>query len=105
MAGLDQGLTANASAPLSRITDLSGQMTRALAVGAGGAAMAMANPAAASSAVTDTSVVAIRAAPATYNLHFHGIAGDPQNIAEAVRKALEQIERERRGRGFGDDEG
>jgi len=29
--------------------------------------------------------------------------GQAQDIADEVRKAIEQIERERRGRGFGDD--
>jgi hypothetical protein len=104
MAGLDQGLAANTSGPLSRITDLSGQMTRALAVGAGSVAMAAVSPAAASSGTGTSPTATASAAPATYNLHFHGVTGDPQDIAEAVRRALEQIERERRGRSFGDGE-
>ena len=102
MAGLDQGLAANTSGPLSRISDLSGQMTRALSVGAMGTALAVAPPAAAQSpGAAGASAPAPTAA--TYNLHFHGISGDPQDIADAVREALEKIERERRGRGFGDD--
>lgn len=103
MAGLDQGLAANTSGPLSRITELSGQMTRALAVGAGGAAMAAAAPAAAQ--VPGGSAGAAQAAA-----HYHytiqvtvtgGAQG--QDIADQVREAIEKIERERRGRGFGDD--
>ncbi|AXB75459.1 phage tail tape measure protein [Novosphingobium sp. P6W] len=105
MGGLDQGLAANAPGPIARINELAGQMTRALAVGAGGAAMAAAVPAAASSAGSVAPTSAASAAPATFNLHFHGVTGNPQDIAEAVRKAIEQIERERRGRSFGDDEG
>ncbi|WP_454796903.1 phage tail tape measure protein [Novosphingobium lindaniclasticum] len=103
MAGLDQGLAANTSGPISRITDLSGQMTRALAVGAGGAAMSAALPAAAASGAPAASSAAARAAPANYHLHFHGVTGDPKDIADAVRRALEDIENERRGRGFGDE--
>lgn len=103
MEGLDQGLAANTSGPLSRISDLSGQMTRALAVGAGGVAMAAVSPAAASGSTLAAAVPAAAAAPTTYNLHFHGISGDPEDIAEAVRRSIEQIEREKRGRGFGDD--
>lgn len=105
MAGLDQGLAANASGPLARITDLSGQMTRALAVGASSAGIAMASPLAAQASVVQSgagSESAPPAAPATYNLHFHGVTGNPQDIADVVREALEEIERERRGRGFGD---
>lgn len=106
MAGLDQGLADSASNPLARITDLSGQMTRALAVGASSAAIAAASPLAAQAPISPsgTSMAsAPPAAPATYNLHFHGVTGDPQDIADAVREALEEIERERRGRGFGDN--
>lgn len=101
MAGLDQGLAANTSGPLSRITDLSGQMTRALSIGAMGTAMAAAAPTAAR-APAGIGADARPSVPATYNLHFHGVTGDPQDIATAVREALEQLERERRGRGFGD---
>jgi phage tail tape measure protein, TP901 family, core region len=103
MAGLDQGLAANTSGPLSRISDLSGQMTRALSVGAVGTAMAGASPAAAQAPGG-----AGKAAPAAVQNHYTiqvtvtgGAQG--QDIAEQVREAIEQIERERRGRGFGDD--
>ncbi|MEE4451475.1 phage tail tape measure protein [Novosphingobium resinovorum] len=102
MAGLDQGLAANTSGPLSRITDLSGQMTRALAVGAGGVAMAAVTPAAASAVAGAAPASAASAGAATYNLHFHGISSDPQDIEDAVRRAMEAIERERRGRAMAD---
>lgn len=102
MGGLDQGLAANAPGPIARINELAGQMTRALAVGAGGAAMAAAMPAAAASAGS-APASSPSAAPATYHLHFHGVTGDPQDIANAVRRAMEQIERESLGRRFGDD--
>ncbi|WP_159977803.1 MULTISPECIES: phage tail tape measure protein [unclassified Novosphingobium] len=103
MGGLDQGLAANAPGPIARINELAGQMTRALAIGAGGAAMAAAMPASAQSAGSAAPASAAGAAPATYNLHFHGVTGDPQDIADVVRRAMEQIEREKRGRAFGDD--
>lgn len=102
MAGLDQGLAANTSGPLSRISDLSGQMTRALSVGAVGASIAAASPAVGQSPGT-AAASATPAAPATYNLHFHGIGSDPQDIEDAVARAIEKIERDRRGRGFGDN--
>lgn len=101
MAGLDQGLAANTSGPLSRIVDLSGQMTRALAVGAGAGAIAATTviPAAAQSAPCATGRAA---AGITYNLHFHGIGGDPQDIEDVVRRVMERLENEHRGRSFGD---
>lgn len=106
MAGLDQGLADNSSNPLARFTDLSGQMTRALAVGASSAAIAAASPSAAQSPASQSGYPMAGAppsAPATYNLHFHGVTGEPQDIADAVRDALEKFERDRRARGFGDD--
>ncbi|CCA91305.1 phage tail tape measure protein [Novosphingobium sp. PP1Y] len=105
------GITANPIAPLvrsaqpegggilSRIADSSGRMAGALVAGAAAPAVAMASPA---TAPADT-----RAAPsvpgATYNITVHAGAAPAQDIAEEVRKAIEQIERERRGRGFGDE--
>ncbi|WP_374414218.1 phage tail tape measure protein [Novosphingobium colocasiae] len=105
MAGLDQGLAANTSGPLSRITDLSGQMTRALAVGAGAGAIVAGSaiPAAASGASGSAGAAAARSV--TYQISITvGAGGSAQDIAEEVRKAIEAIERERRGRGFGDDD-
>lgn len=103
MAGLDQGLAANTSGPIARITDLSGQMTRALAVGATGAAMAAAVPAAAAGSPAGAPAAAVSAAGNTYNLHFHGVGSEPQDIEDAVRRAIERIENEKRGRGYGDE--
>ncbi|QDK32552.1 phage tail tape measure protein [Sphingomonas sp. IC081] len=102
MAGLDQGLANNTGGPLRRITDLSGQMTQALAVGAGGVALAAASPAAAQGASAGA------AAPVQVNHYTIKIdvtgGAQAQDIADQVRKAIEDIEREKRGRGFGDDE-
>ncbi|BAV65749.1 phage tail tape measure protein [Sphingobium cloacae] len=102
MEGLDQGLAANTSGPLSRITDLSGQMTRALAVGAGGAAMAVAAPAAAASASGASAGPASIHNSYSITIKVEG-AGHGEDIAEQVRRAIEEIERRKRGRGFGDD--
>lgn len=104
MSGLDRGLAANSSGSVSRIADLSGQMTRALAVGAGAGAMAIAAPSSAAAATSAPRAASASRSSDTYNLHFHGVSGDPQSIADAVRKALEQLDRDRRGRGFGDGE-
>jgi TP901 family phage tail tape measure protein len=102
MGGLDQGLAANVPGPIARISDLAEQMTRALAVGAGGAAIAAAAPAAAQSAGAAGPPASTQINHYTIKIEVSGDA--PLNdIAEAVRRALDQIERERRGRGFGDD--
>lgn len=103
MEGLDQGLATNTSGPLQRITDLSGQMTRALAVGAGGVAMAAASPAAA----TAGSAGGARAltVPSIYNITINANgSGQSQDIEEAVRRAIEQIKREEQARTFADRE-
>jgi TP901 family phage tail tape measure protein len=104
MAGLDQGLAANTAGPLARITDLAGQMTRALAVGAGGAVMASAvsAPAAAGARAPAAAQGAGPRAGDTYNLHFHGMGADPREIEDAIRRAMEQIEREKQAREFRD---
>lgn len=102
MAGLDQGLANNTGGPLRRITDLSGQMTQALAVGAGGVALAATSPAAAQGAGSGG---AMPAQVNHYTIKIEVTGGAPaQDIADQVRKAIEDIEREKRGRGFGDDE-
>lgn len=122
MAGLDQGLASNTGGPLDRIAelsdrmtkgfsaspiiprimDLSGQMASAIGVDTAGAAMAVASPAAAQQPATGPTATA-GPMQATYELHFHGVTGDPQDIADKVREAINQIERDRRGRGFGDE--
>ena len=102
MAGLDQGLAAGAGGPLSRIADLSGQMTRALAIGAGAGAIAAAAPAAAGAPGSSQAGAAVQNSY-SYSITIQAGSGQPQEIAQAVREAIEKIERERRGRGFGDD--
>ena len=123
MAGLDQGLAENTAGPLQRISALSEAMTigfnaegggmlrrisdssgivaGALAAGAAAPAMALASPAAAQPDAR--SGLGAPASAATYHITIKAEGGQAQDIAEEVRKAIEQIERERRGRGFGDE--
>ena len=123
MAGLDQGLADNAAGPLQRITALSNAMTKgfnadgggmlgritdasgkvasALAAGTAAPAMALASPAAAQPGVDASANAGVGGV--TYKITIKAEGGAPaQDIAGEVRKAIEQIERERRGRGFGD---
>jgi phage-related protein len=121
MAGLDQGLANNTGGPLDRIAelsdrmtkgfsaspiiprimDLSGQMASAIGVGATGAAMAVASPAAAQQPATSPAAAAVQN---HYTIQVTVTGGaQGQDIADQVREAIEQIERERRGRGFGDE--
>jgi hypothetical protein len=103
MAGLDQGLAANTSGPLSRITDLSGQMTRALAVGASAGTIAAAGIAPAAAQAPASSAATSGAAGNTYHIKIEVSGGaGATDIADEVRKAIEAIERERKGRGFSD---
>lgn len=103
MQGLDGGIRAAQDAPIARINTLAGDITRAMALGAAIPAIgtpAMATPPAPPPARPATGVAAdVR----RYELHFHGVGGNPHDIARAVRDALDQIERERRGRTFSDD--
>ena len=84
-----------------KINNLSAQVRSALIAGAASAAVA-ASPVAAQTSAT--------ASPApvppsiTYSIKIEVTGGaQGQDIADEVRKAIEQIERERRGRSFGDD--
>ncbi len=101
MDGLDQGLANGSAAPIERISSLSARMAGAMALGASGAAMAVSVPGAARDAGGAGRTASL--APVEYHLNFYGVTGDPTDIAEAVRKAIEDLERERRGRTFGDD--
>lgn len=116
MSGLDQGLAANTAGPLSRISSLSGQMTKALGVGAIGTAIAASGPAFAAPPMIAPAPIGVRAdmssaVPAspppqqvTYTIQVSVSGGAPaSDIAQQVREAIEQIERERRGRSFGDN--
>lgn len=96
-------LDADLSSPLTRINDLSGQMARALAAGASIGPVAYESPSPATAQPAPAAPARPAPSPISVTLHFHGAAGNPQDIAEEVRKAIEQIERDRRGRSFGDE--
>jgi hypothetical protein len=120
MAGLDQGLADNTAGPLQRIAslsdamtagfradggamlgrigDASGQIASAVALGAAVPAAALAAPA----QVAGQGAPTASAAPASYTITINAGTAPAPDIAREVRKAIEDIERERRGRGFGD---
>lgn len=104
MQGLDGGVAAEQRAPIERVKMLAADITRAMAVGAATPAIASAPIGAGAPPLAPARAVPAASPPATYNLHFHGVSGNPQDIAQAVKEAMEQLERERRGRGFGDGE-
>jgi hypothetical protein len=119
MAGLDQGLADNTAGPLQRIAslsdamtagfradggamlgrigDASGQIASAVALGAAVPAAAMPAPAPGQGAPTAS------AAPASYTITINAGTAPAPDIAREVRKAIEDIERERRGRGLAMD--
>lgn len=104
MAGLDQGLDTGATGPLNRIRDLSGQLTRAMAVGATAPALLAASPAAAGPPTSPALTATAPASGNTYNLTIN-VNGQstPTDIERAVRSAIERIERERSARTFRDN--
>lgn len=105
MQGLDGGIQSAQASPIDRIKGLAADITRAMAVGAATPSIAMAAADVPGRAANHAIAPNSRAAPPpVFNLHFHGVKGDAQDIANKVRQVIEQIERERRGRGF-DDEG
>ncbi|GMM59971.1 phage tail tape measure protein [Novosphingobium pituita] len=120
MAGLDQGLAENTAGPLQRIAslsdamtagfradggamlgrigDASGQIASAVALGAAVPAAALPAPAQGAGPGAPTATVA----PASYTITINAGTAPAPDIAREVRKVIEDIERERRGRGFGD---
>ncbi|KMS58870.1 hypothetical protein V473_10925 [Sphingobium cupriresistens LL01] len=103
MQGLDGGIQSEQRAPIDRVKALAADISRAMAVGAATPAIAAASTGAGAPPAMARGAPVGTAPPATYNLHFHGVSGSPQDIAQAVKDAMEQLERERRGRGFGDE--
>ena len=86
--------------PLSRIADLSSQIRRSFVPTGSNAVPTAPVPDRTSDPASRVPVPTT----ATYNITINAGAGTTApDIAEEVRKAIEQIERERRGRGFGDD--
>lgn len=86
--------------PLSLVGDLAEQVMRAIVPA--GTSLMPAAPAPAQSPAAP-SAAATMPPPATYNITINATGAPAQDIAQQVREAIEQIERERRGRGFSDD--
>jgi hypothetical protein len=88
---------------IPRIIESAAAIGRALTAGAAGAAVV-----AAPAAATPDSRTKAQAAPsqaANYYITVHAGGGaDAQDIAAKVREELEKIEREKRGRGFHDED-
>jgi len=101
MDGLDMGLSDGASGPLSRMGQISGDLTKAFAVGAAVPAMALASPTA--GAVGNGAMAQGASGGVTYNISVNANGSNAQDIARQVRDAIEQMERERKGRTLGDD--
>lgn len=102
MTGLDQGIDGGSSGPLSRMAGLSDQLKGAMAAGVMAPALAL-GAGTATAATGSAAGSAAAAAPAVYQITIHASAAPAQDIADQVRAAIEQIERDKRGRSFGDD--
>ncbi len=103
--GADQG--SGWSGMLDRMLSISGTMTKALAMGAATPAIAapttLSPPSEAAQGAPGRTAPAEAAGSRELHLHFHGVSGDPEAIAEAVRRAMEQYDRDQRGRRFSDN--
>lgn len=103
MAGLDQGLAASASAPMERVRSIAAGMTTALAAGSIAPGAIAATPGATSAAPASSAASA--GVTNRYEININAGAGtSAQDIAEQVRRAIAEIENERRGRSFGDED-
>ncbi|MCC2603031.1 phage tail tape measure protein [Sphingopyxis yananensis] len=103
MTGLDQGITGGSGAPLSRMAGLSEQLKGAMAAGVVAPALALGASPAMAAGGQAAQGTAMAAAPATYHITINASGSNAQDIADQVRGAIEQIERDKRGRSFGDD--
>jgi hypothetical protein len=87
---------------IPRILDSAAAISRALTTGAASAAVVSA-PAPAARPVERSPVTTARNGD-TYVFHFNGVSGDPQDLEEKLLQVLEKIEREKRARGFHDED-
>jgi hypothetical protein len=90
------------SALLSRMTAMSAQITSAIAAGSVAPAMAAASPPA-TQPMSRSDSIASAPVSVTYKITIHADTAPAKDIAQQVREAIEQLERERRGRSFLDD--
>lgn len=102
MSGLDQGIAGGSNAPLARMSGLSQKLVSAVAAGAVGPALALGAAPASAASPTSQSAANAASAPVTYQITVNANGGDGQQIADQVRAAIEQIERDKRARGYSD---
>ncbi|MGT2513426.1 phage tail protein [Sphingomonas panni] len=95
MQGLERGIDRGSGGPLDRITRLSAELGGAMALGAATPSLAAGMP------PPGTGPGAVGGAPSTrtYNITIKA-GGDPQDIAEAVRKVIGDIDREDRAASY-----
>ncbi|MFZ3485750.1 phage tail tape measure protein [Sphingomonas sp. 3-13AW] len=91
MQGLHNGIDRGADGPVNRISRLSRDLTGALAIGAATPALA----GGLAPAGAPGSSAASAAPPRTYIIKVEGGTGGPSEIEAAVRRAIEQVERQR----------
>ncbi|KQM88456.1 hypothetical protein ASE67_01470 [Sphingomonas sp. Leaf23] len=96
MQGLERGIDRGSGGPLDRITRLSRELGGAMALGAATPSLAAGLP------PPGTAPGPAGGAPSarTYNITINAGGGDPQDIAEAVRKAIDDIDREDRAASY-----
>lgn len=106
MTGLDQGIAGGAGGPLKRVGTLSSRLTRAVAAGATAASIAVA-PAPAAVGGAGTAQGATTAAQGgsgpSYHITIHAGSDKAQDIAKAVREAIDSLHRDQAARAFKDD--
>lgn len=95
MAGLHNGIDNDADAPVGRMTRLSRDLTRALAVTAATPALAVAGGAPGAGSAP-AAVRAAAPAPLAVTININGANRDPQEIATAVEQALARFDAARR---------
>ncbi len=101
MQGLEGGIIGGQGGPIDRIRAVAADVTRALAIGAAVPSIAGAATAPGAGSTGASGAQTIN----HYTIKIDATGGAvAQDIGAQVREAIEQIERERRGRGF-DDEG
>lgn len=97
MQGLERGIDRGSGGPLDRIARLSAELGSAMALGA-------ATPSLAAGGLPPpgTSAAPVGGAPSarTYNITINAGGGNPQEIADAVQKAIEDLDRKDRAAAY-----
>jgi hypothetical protein len=97
MQGLARGVERGAREPLDRVLGVARRLSAAAAMGAAAPAMA-AGGGAGSQGGGHAPAAAAAPAPMHVEIHLHGIAGNPQDIEAAVRRAVADAMRQASGR-------